>query len=90
MGDFGTARAVEVGISPGDESYGEPYFYISPSPQLNIDNLPHLPTPGHWHTKGFVGAIATATEVLSMSNISNELPLFIDDAFTIGRKALGF
>ena len=88
-GDFETARRVGVGISPGDESYDEPYFYISPSPHLNLDSLPQLTAPGHWHTQGFVGAIATATEVLSVSNISNELPLFIDDAFTIGRKALG-
>lgn len=87
-GDFETARGIGIGMSPGDESYGEPYFYINPWPQLGPDGLPSLPAPGHWHRDGFVGAIATATEVFSLSDISKELPLFIDAAFVIGRKAL--
>lgn len=84
-----TARGIGIGMSPGDESYDEPYFYINPWPHPDPDGLPQLPPPGHWHTQGFVGAIATATEILSLSTISGELPLFISAAFATGRKILG-
>ena len=76
-------------MSPGDESYAQPYFYINPWPHLDASDLPDLPPPGHWHTQGFVGAIATAEETLSLDNIGLELPAFIKGAFIIGRKKLG-
>ena len=88
-GDAETARGIGVGMSPGDESYGQPYFYINPWPHLDAASLPELPPPGHWHTQGFVGAIATAEKVLSLSDIETELPTFIAAAFAIGRKKLG-
>ncbi|MDH3233508.1 MAG: hypothetical protein OEQ29_08265 [Alphaproteobacteria bacterium] len=88
-GDFETARGIGVGMSPGDDTYGEPYFYVNPWPHLSPDTLPELPAPGHWHTQGFVGAIATASEVRSLSDIDKELPLFADAAVAIGRTMLG-
>jgi len=88
-GDFETARGVGVGMSPGDESYAEPYFYINPWPHLDKASLPQLPAPGHWHTEGFVGAIATASEILSLSGIPGELSAFIDAAFAAGRESHG-
>ena len=89
-GDFETARGVGVGLAPGDESYEQPYFYINPWPHLSKDDLPQLPLPGHWHSEGFVGAIATGEEVLSLTDLKNELPLFVSGAFEIGRSKLGF
>jgi len=88
-GDFETARGIGIGMSPGDDTYGEPYFYINPWPHLSPDALPQLPAPGHWHTQGFVGAIATASEVLSLSDIDKDLPRFADAAVAIGRTMLG-
>jgi hypothetical protein len=88
-GDFEEARGIGVGMSPGDESYPQPYFYINPWPHLNADDLPDLPPPGFWHTQGFVGAIATAEQILSLSNIESELREFISGSFTIGREKLG-
>ena len=87
--DAETARGVGVGMSPGDESYGEPYFYINPWPHLDADSLPDLLLPGHWHTQGFVGAIATAEQILSLSDVEAELSAFIAAAFAIGREKLG-
>ncbi|GBF25506.1 hypothetical protein MnTg02_00538 [bacterium MnTg02] len=84
-----TNRGIGVGMSPGDESYGQPYFYINPWPHLDADRLPGLLPPGHWHTQGFVGAIATAEEVLSLDNIAEKMPAFVNDAFAIGREKLG-
>ena len=88
-GDFETARGIGVGMSPGDETYGQPYFYINPWPHLDAKNLPQLFAPGHWHTEGFVGAIATGEEVLSLDDIGPDMSVFINGAFAIGREKLG-
>jgi hypothetical protein len=87
--DAEIARGIGVGMSPGDESYSQPYFYINPWPHLDAADLPDLPPPGHWHTQGYVGAVAPAEEVLSLSDIDRELSAFIATAFAIGREKLG-
>jgi len=87
-GDSEAAQGIGVGMSPGDESYDQPYFYINPWPQLDAEELPAPPPPGHWHSEGFVGIIATANELLTLSDIPSELPKFIDAAFAIGREKL--
>lgn len=80
-----TARSVGIGVSPGDEFYPQPYVYISPSPRLRSAALPDLPPPGHWHTQGFVGAVATGEEILALEDRGPGLLSFIDAAFEIGR-----
>ncbi len=88
-GDFETAKGIGVGMSPGDESYDQPYFYINPFPLLDAAKLPPAPSPGHWHKEGFVGAIATIDEILSLAEISEALQRFIAEAFSVGRQKLG-
>ncbi len=88
-GDFETAKGIGVGLSPGDETYSQPYFYINPWPHMDVESLPDAPQPGHWHTAGFVGAIAAADEVLTLPDLDAGLPAFIDAAFAIGRGQLG-
>ncbi len=88
-GDFETARGVGVGMSPGDDSYPQPYFYVNPWPHPAVDDLPEPPVPGHWHTQGFVGAIATGDRVLSLPDVETGLAKFIAEAFAIGRRKLG-
>ncbi len=88
-GSSETARGIGVGMSPGDESYGQPYFYVNPWPYLNAIDLPDAPAPGHWHTDGFVGAIATGEEILKLGYIKDELSQFLANAFEIGRGQLG-
>ncbi len=87
-GDFESARGIGVGMSPGDDTYGEPYFYINPWPYPSTDTLPALPAPGHWHTQGFVGAIATASEVLTLTDLDKDLAHFTDASVTLGRTIL--
>jgi hypothetical protein len=89
QGDAEEARGIGIGLSPGDESYDEPYVYVNPWPHLDPETLPVLPPPGHWHTQGFVGAIATATEILTLDDIDRDLTRFIDEALKTGRKGLG-
>ena len=84
-----TAPSVGIGMSPGDDFYVEPYFYISPWPAPPAAALPDLPKPGHWHTEGFVGAIATAHEVLQQADRRQALRRFIDGAVAISRTLVG-
>ncbi len=83
------ARGVGCGMSPGDKSYGEPYFYINPWPHPDAGNLPKLPAPGQWHTEGFVGAVATASQLLELPHVDSGLTEFIEGAFTASRSTLG-
>jgi len=87
----GTAKAATIGIgfSPGDEHYDEPYFYISPWSEIDVKDLPDPAVTGHWHTDGFVGIVATATEALSLGDIRRDLPAFIEGAFRMCREKLG-
>jgi hypothetical protein len=50
-------RTIGVGMSPGDGSYADPYFYVTPWPYPSqTEDLPRLPA-GHWHTQSWVGAV---------------------------------
>ena len=84
-----SVRSIGVGVSPGDEFYPQPYVYISPWPRFGGAELPKLPPPGHWHTKGFFGAVATGDEILALKNRGPALLEFITGAFEIGRARLG-
>jgi hypothetical protein len=57
------ARTIGVGLSPGDGSYAEPYFYVTPWPYPENPVLPVLPGGASWHQTGWVGAVLTATAV---------------------------
>ena len=57
------ARTVGVGMAPGDTSYPLPYLYVTPWPYPSADDLPALPSGGHWHTEGWIGAVLPADEL---------------------------
>lgn len=61
------SRTIGVGLSPGDEWYAEPYFYVSPNPYPSPDRLGTLPF-GQWHTQSWTGAVLTASNMLSRSD----------------------
>lgn len=81
-GDPEQSKSVGVGLSPGDETYGEPYFYISPWPYPENDTLPHLPPGGHWHTQGFTAAVATASELLPLAGRTEAVHRFVSGSVT--------
>jgi hypothetical protein len=58
-------RSVGVGLSPGDEGYSSPYFYVTPFPYPDPADLPDLPGGAHWHREGWVGAVMTADALIS-------------------------
>jgi hypothetical protein len=82
-------RSIGVGVSPGDEYYAQPYVYVSPWPRFDSGKAPDLPAPGHWHTEGFFGAVATGEDILAMKDRGRGLLAFINAAFDIGREHLG-
>lgn len=52
---------IGVGLSPGDASYSEPYWYVGPYPYPDVADLPPLGSGGVWHTQHWVGAVLTAS-----------------------------
>ncbi|MFZ1862730.1 MAG: hypothetical protein WAU39_00795 [Polyangiales bacterium] len=70
--DAESARSIGVGLSPGDGSYEEPYFYVTPWPYPKAKDLPPLPAGAKWHTEGWTGAVLTADAVISMSDNEQE------------------
>ncbi|PZV12827.1 MAG: hypothetical protein DCF20_16725 [Pseudanabaena sp.] len=59
----GEEKSVGIGLSSGDGSYNEPYWYVTPYPYPeDRSNLPILDGEGVWHTEGWVGAILTASQ----------------------------
>lgn len=56
-------RSVGCGMSPGDDTYAEPYWYVNLWPYPETSQLPQL-SIGKWHTEGWVGAILTATALV--------------------------
>jgi len=58
-------RSLGIGFSPGDMSYSQPYFYVSPWPYPNIEEIdvPLLKGNGKWHTEGWVGCLLLAEKI---------------------------
>ena len=61
------ARSIGVGFSPGDGSYDQPYFYVTPWPYPETANLPPLSKGAQWHRSAWTGAVLTAERLLSVS-----------------------
>lgn len=78
--DAEEARSIGVGFSPGDGSYDQPYFYVTPWPYPKTANLPSLAEGAEWHRSGWTGAVLTAERLLSAPPVERERS---------ARKALG-
>lgn len=74
-----------VGLSPGDGSYAEPYWYISPYPAPDQAVLPELPIPGVWHTDHWVGAVLTASRLTDRADLES----FVSASVAISQLLLG-
>jgi hypothetical protein len=88
-GDPEHARSVNAGFSPGDGSYDEPYFYVNPWPYPDTGKLPPLAAPGHWHTEGFLAAVAPATRILATAVPQRAVEDFLGEATAAAIKSLG-
>ena len=88
-GDPETDRSIGVGLSPGDETYAEPYLYVTPWPYPEAAALSGLTAGGQWHTQGFVAAIATASGVMLGEAGEARTRGFVDEAIAACRTVLG-
>ncbi|MCZ6539453.1 MAG: hypothetical protein O6922_06475 [Chloroflexi bacterium] len=84
------AKTVGIGLSPGDSSYDEPYWYVSPWPAPDAEILPPLDVAGRWHTEGFTAAVLTGSELTAdgSASQSEKLDNFLDRAFAASRLLL--
>ncbi|RMH65726.1 MAG: hypothetical protein D6677_01855 [Calditrichaeota bacterium] len=63
--DLNDGRSIGLGLSPGDEHYHQPYYYVSPWPYPDDPNVLRqeaLIPGGHWHTHNFTAAVLPASE----------------------------
>lgn len=85
-----SARSINVGMSPGDSSYNEPYFYVNPWPRPNV--LPQEPPAGagHWHLEGWFGAVLPATDLRAAGarEQAAQTSAFVNSAIATGRALL--
>lgn len=79
---------IGVGLSPGDEYYAEPYFYVSVYPKPDPAMLPTLPMFGHWHTHEFMAAVVPAHKIVAARNQESETTEFLNCAVDAALKIL--
>jgi hypothetical protein len=79
---------VGIGLSPGDEYYDEPYFYVSVYPKPDPATLPTLPMFGHWHTHEFMAAVVPAHKIVAARNQAAETGEFLQCAMDAALKIL--
>jgi hypothetical protein len=61
-------KTIGVGMSPGDGSYADPYFYVTPWPYPARAGEDTLPGGGRWHTEGWTGAVLTSDAIRVQSD----------------------
>ncbi|UXP33063.1 hypothetical protein N6H18_03710 [Reichenbachiella agarivorans] len=72
-GDPDTSKKISIGMSPGDEHYDEPYFYVAPWP-YPVKELPDISaTLGHWHSNNWIGAVLLYSEMNKMDLIQDQI-----------------
>jgi hypothetical protein len=83
-------QTIGVGMSPGDSSYEEPYWYVTPWPYPSLIGLPPLVGGGEWHVSEWVGAvlIASATARPDAATQRGQVLAFIESAIDSARAML--
>lgn len=83
-GDPETARSVGVGLSPGDGSYAEPYFYCTPWPTPT--ELGTAPVPWRWHTDGFTSLVCPGSRMNPEQGMAGLLAPAFQHAFEMLKR----
>lgn len=82
-----TSSYLGLGMSPGDNYYNQPYFYVNSWPFAEEDHLQPLKF-GIWHTDDWVGSVLTAEELWETSNQPDAVMKFYQEASTQLREQL--
>lgn len=86
-GEGESAKSIGVGLSPGDASYAEPYYYINAWPSPDATDLDTLAL-GHWHTNGWTGAVLTATDIAGIDDQERAVRNFVAEAVQCLHRAV--
>lgn len=76
--ELGEKRTIGIGMSPGDESYREPYYYVTPWPHPKGGSLPALTGGGTWHRAGWTGAVLTASKLVSANTAERQVETLVE------------
>ena len=88
-GDFETARGIGIGLSPGDETYDQPYVFIYPWPRPNPADLPDDPiAPGRWQSEGFTGSGATGEALAELDDPLAGTVSFMRESYAAAHRLL--
>lgn len=71
-GDPETSRSINMGMSPGDKYYDEPYFYCSPWPYPTKNLIDLSRVNAHWHQDEWVGAVLLASQLAGHNLIQDQ------------------
>jgi hypothetical protein len=85
------ARTIGVGMSPGDDSYAEPYWYVNPWPPPPADRLPAFGGPGAWHSADWTGVVLTGAELVAAGDLQEQtkaLRAYLGAAISVARRTL--
>jgi hypothetical protein len=78
-------------MSPGDDYYDEPYFYVNVYPVPSKDRLvARLDGGGTWHTRDWIGAVLPSSRLSTdVTAQSQQVRDFLESALAAGRALLG-
>ena len=77
----GPLQTIGIGLSPGDESCPEPYYYVGPYPTPSVHPPPL--SIGRWHTTGWWGAALVGSAIVKQTAPGEQsafVTRFIDEA----------
>jgi len=90
-GDPETSRSINLGMSPGDKYYNEPYFYVSPIPYPTENLLDLSKYHGHWHQNDWVGAVLPYSRLSGLELIQDQksaIKKFISTAYSFLKETM--
>jgi hypothetical protein len=84
------SRSIGVGMSPGDQSYAEPYWYVTPWPYPSDSQGLSLEGGGAWHEQGWFGAVLRASSLAGDDPGAQKrrVNAFLRSALSASRKLL--
>ncbi|HWE71762.1 MAG TPA: hypothetical protein VG328_01270 [Stellaceae bacterium] len=86
-GDAQTAPSINIGLSPGDGNFAQPYFYVTPWPRPAPEKLPPLPAPGDWHSSAdFVGAVLQGDALVALPDRMARTQQFLEAAVNVAQR----
>jgi hypothetical protein len=86
--DGGGVRSIGVGMSPGDEHFDEPYWYVTPWPAPKDPELPPI-GEGTWQREGFFGAVLPMSKLAPGGDAQlQQVTNFLDLGIAAAKKML--